>query len=230
MKLLRRIGLSVLILLFLPSGFSYSQSTVKQIWTKGVEYAAQGKFKEAKEEFGKALQVDPSDGRAKRSLTVIEDVIGQKIKDKTTIHLFKGISYGIKEKWSEAVAELNKALEINPRYAYAYNVRGVVYANKGQLDRALSDFNKVIEINPGDAHAYNNRAKLYVSKGQLDRALSDYSKAIELDPGLAMAYSNRGFLMWKLGNNKMACSDWKRSCELGDCDGYTDAKRKGMCE
>ena len=83
---------------------------------------------------------------------------------KTAIHLFKGVSYGIKEKFSEAVAELNKAININPRYAAAYYNRGLAYVKFCQFDKAISDYSKAIEINPKDAWAYNSRGIAFFFK------------------------------------------------------------------
>jgi len=48
----------------------------------------------------------------------------------------------------QAMSDLTKALEINPRLADAYFNRGDVYLTKGQHNQAISDFNKVLEINP----------------------------------------------------------------------------------
>jgi len=177
LKLLQRMGLLVLILLFLPSSFSYAQSPAKKIWIRGVEYAAQGKLKEAKVEFEKALEVDPLYGTAKRALKVIEDVAEQKLKSKTAIHIFKGISYDIKEQWDESISELNNAIELNPAYAYAYNARGLTYGKKGQIDQAISDYNKAIEINPRYAEAYSNRGVAFLYKREYEKAWDDVHKA-----------------------------------------------------
>ena len=46
-------------ILFLTAGLSYGQSAAMKHLTKGVDYAAQGKFKDAKEEFGKVSKADP---------------------------------------------------------------------------------------------------------------------------------------------------------------------------
>ena len=78
-----RVGLLALMVLFLMVDLGFGQNNAWQIWTKGVEHAAQGNFSEAKVEFEKALKVDPHNGPAKRALKLIEDVDQQKIKTKT---------------------------------------------------------------------------------------------------------------------------------------------------
>ena len=214
MKVSGRIGVSVLIILFLAVGLSYGQSAGLQSLTKGVDYGAQGKFEEAKKEFEKIPEVDRFYEPAKRVLKVIEDVTDKKIERKTAIHLFKAIAHAIKRQWGQAIPEYTQAIETNPRYAYAYVARGSVYLRKGQHDKAFSDFTKAIEINPRYAFAYFKRANAYYSKGQYDRAISDYTKTIELNPGDAEAYAKRGVAYDYKGQYDQAISDYTKAIEL----------------
>jgi Tfp pilus assembly protein PilF len=117
----------------------------------------------------------------------------------------RGIAYGEKGQYDQAIADFNKAIEINPRYDKAYNNRGIVYRLKGQYDQAISDFNKAIEINPMDAQAYNNLAWLFATAKvpgfrNGEKAVVLALKACELsewkDPGyldtLAASYARVG--------------------------------------
>jgi Flp pilus assembly protein TadD len=119
-----------------------------------------------------------------------------------------------KGKYDQAIADYNKALEINPMHAEVYNNRGLAYGKKGQYDQAISDFNKALEINPRDAEAYNNRGVAYGSKGQNDEAISDYSKAIEIDPEGLKAYHNRAQQYTLKGQYDQATSDLKKALEI----------------
>jgi tetratricopeptide (TPR) repeat protein len=153
MKTLIRVSVSVLVALFLAVGFSYGQNTAEQIWIKGLEYGSQGKFKEAKEEFEKVLKADPFDVSAKKELKVIEDVIVKKIKSETAIHLFKGRAYQGKGQYDQAIADFNKAIEINPRDPLAYNNRGFIMFKLGNTKRACSDVKRACELG-GDCRPY----------------------------------------------------------------------------
>lgn len=91
MKAFGKIAMSILIALFLTKGLCHgSQSLAEQAWSKGVEYTAQGKFREAKNEFQKVLRV-ATHGPAKEASKVIEDVTSQRIKTETAVHLLKGL-------------------------------------------------------------------------------------------------------------------------------------------
>jgi Tfp pilus assembly protein PilF len=67
MKFFRRIVVLVLVVFILSTNLCYGQSIVKQYLTKGVGYAVKGKFKEAKKEFEKALELDPFNETTKDS-------------------------------------------------------------------------------------------------------------------------------------------------------------------
>ncbi|MFQ5888368.1 MAG: tetratricopeptide repeat protein [Candidatus Hydrothermarchaeales archaeon] len=182
MKVSRTIAVSVLMVLFLAIGVRYGQGILVGYAVKGVEYAAQGEFKRAKEELEKALKVDPFLTPLKMSLKVIEDVIEQRIKRKVGIHLFKGTAYNIKGRRDKAIAEYNKAIEINPRYAPAYLIRGQAYRGKSQYDRAFSDLNKALKINPRLAAAYFNKALACEMTGRTREAIEAYRGFIKYAP------------------------------------------------
>lgn len=220
MKVPVRIGLTVLIILFLAAALSYGQDVLVKDLTKimdyheGVNYAAKGKFKKAKEKFEKALKVDPSFEDASRALEVIENVTDRKIAKKSAIHFFKGVVYEGESQWDKAIAECSKAIELNPRFAYAYANRGVIYERKGQYDKAIFDHTETIKVKPRFALAYNNRAKAYQKKGQYDKAIADLSKAVELNPRLYIAFYNRGNAYDDRGQYDKAIADFDKAIEL----------------
>ncbi|OGI39209.1 MAG: hypothetical protein A2140_04985 [Candidatus Muproteobacteria bacterium RBG_16_62_13] len=81
-----------------------------------------------------------------------------------------------------ATTDYNRALEINPRYAGAYNNRGAVKLEKGDLDGAITDLNRGLEINPRLAPAYNNRGRAHYYKNKFALAAADFARTQELDP------------------------------------------------
>ena len=97
-----------------------------------------------------------------------------------------------------SVEDCNKAIELNPNGADAYNYRGVAYTNLKQYERAIDDFNKTIEFDPKNADAHNNRGVAYCFLGHYERAIEDFNKAMELNPNFIMAYSNRELALSKL--------------------------------
>jgi tetratricopeptide (TPR) repeat protein len=214
MKVLTRVTTSVLILLLSTVGLCYPQSTAVEIHTVGIEHAVQGKFEEARLEFEKVLRIDPSFESARIALELIENVTDQKIKKETAILHFKADGCIIKRQWDEAIAECDKALEINHKFAMAYIDRGIAYVGKREYGRAIADFNKAIEINPRLPGFYLSRGIVYSYKGEYDKAISDFDKAIDLNPKGAMGYYSRGLSYQGKGEYDKAISDFDKTIDL----------------
>jgi tetratricopeptide (TPR) repeat protein len=225
-KVSGRIGVSLLTILFLAVSFSYAQNVAKQHLTKGMDYAVQGKFREAKEEFIKALEVDPFYETAKESLQVIEDVNDKKIESKAAIHLFKGAAHVTNYQLDEAITHSYEAIRINPKYAMAYCFRGFAYYNKEQYDKAIRAYTRAIRLDSRLATAYFGRGRTYSrGKCQYDRAISDYTKAIEINPRFAMAYCFRGFAYARNYQYNKAISDFTKAIEINPRYGEAYANR-----
>jgi tetratricopeptide (TPR) repeat protein len=115
----------------------------------------------------------------------------------------------------EKIVFYNKAIELNPNYAEAYNYRGLAYNDKKYYEMALSDYNKALSFNQNYANAYNNRGNYYaIVKKEYDRALQEYAKAITLSPKDARIYSNRGFAYDRNNDPENALRDYNKALEL----------------
>jgi tetratricopeptide (TPR) repeat protein len=113
-------------------------------------------------------------------------------RESAAFYLDIGVALYQKGRLDQAIAEFNKAIELNPRDAEAYNYRGSAYLKKGQIDRAISDYDQVLRLKPRYAEVYTDRGVAYGAKGQYDGALADFNRALELNPRYAPAWSGRG--------------------------------------
>jgi Flp pilus assembly protein TadD len=124
-----------------------------------------------------------------------------------------------------AIQALNKAIQINPRYSFAYLVRAIVYNQLQEFRQSVSDYDRVISLNPKFAVAYMNRGSLKYKLNDGRGALADYDRAITLNPKFADAYYNRGKLKYnKLNDGQGALADYDRAIALNpqDADIYYD--------
>ena len=95
-----------------------------------------------------------------------------------------GILYTSGE-FDRALADCNKAAEMDPQSAIAFDRRGLIWFKKGELDRAIADFDQALRLNPKYAYAFYGRALALRQKGDTARADADKAEAIRLDPSLA---------------------------------------------
>jgi len=131
-------------------------------------------------------------------------------------------------RWSEALNAYDKAIELNPDNASAYNNRGLAYDHLDKNDPAIADYKKAIELNPKYGDAFNNLGKTFSKLENYQRAILYYDRAIELNRKDADAYYNRGHAFSKLGNSKYANDDLKVAAQLGNILAQKYLKEKGI--
>lgn len=85
------------------------------------------------------------------------------------------------------LADLNKAADLAPDFAYIYYNRGNVLSGIKDYHSAIVSYNEAIALEPHLAEAYYNRGLTYIFLGENARGLADLSKAGEL--GLYSAYN-----------------------------------------
>ena len=56
-----------------------------------------------------------------------------------------------------AIADYNKAIELDPKDATTYKLRGHEKSKLGDYQGEIADYNKAIELDPKDAEAYKLR-------------------------------------------------------------------------
>lgn len=130
------------------------------------------------------------------------------------IHFCRGTIQYMSGRGAEAIAHYDRAIELSPQCARAYNNRGGARLILSDHAEAISDFNKAIELSPTYVSAYHNRANAYLDSGQYARAIADYTRAIELDPQFAKAYFGRGFAHLSLGHYDEAINDYTQAIRL----------------
>ncbi len=116
------------------------------------------------------------------------------------------------------ISEYSKAIEINPKDAYAYFKRGLAKYNSKDYQGAIADWTKAIEINPQYADAYSNRGNAKNGLGDNQGAIADYSKAIEINPQHDNAYNNRGGRKAESGDTQGAIADFNKAIEINPQD------------
>jgi|GEM_PF-5007056 len=85
--------------------------------------------------------------------------------------------------YNEAIKIFEEVIEINPRYAVAYNNLGASYYRLKKYDKAIEAFKKAISLKENYIKAYINLATSYFWKGKYISAYRYYLKAKRIDKG-----------------------------------------------
>lgn len=67
-----------------------------------------------------------------------------------------GISVAQRGLWREAIYRWEKAVELDPTYAAAYNDLAIAYEHEGQLEKARKAYEKALELEPNNSQIRQN--------------------------------------------------------------------------
>ena len=95
------------------------------------------------------------------------------------IYYNRGTFLGMSNRHTEALADLNKTIEIQP-FDFAYGNRATTYYFLGKYDNALLDYDRAITLNPYNATSYYGRAIINRLLGNITAAQEDSRKACAL--------------------------------------------------
>ena len=124
----------------------------------------------------------------------------------------RGVERHNKNDLAGAIAAYTRALELDGKYADAYNNRGVAYMSQQNFTAAVADFTRSLEIAPSPA-AYNNRGNIYFAQQKREEAIADFTAGIKLKPS-AEGYVNRGIAYQQTNRNELAVADFASAIEV----------------
>ncbi len=128
--------------------------------------------------------------------------------------------------FDEAIKDYDRALELMPEWASAYNSRGNTWFAKHEYDKAIEDYGRAMQLAPRDVWPRNNRGNAYRKKKEYAKAVDDWREAQRMDPKNPLPYANIAWLtatcpLKKHRDGKRALRLATQACELsGWRDGY----------
>jgi len=89
---------------------------------------------------------------------------------------------------AEYIAEFQKAIDMNPRHAFAHILLGTAYyVQSKDVTAAEAEIRRALEINPRNKWAYLHLGDIYRQEGQCNQASLMYRNALEIDPAFELA-------------------------------------------
>lgn len=132
-------------------------------------------------------------------------------------YLQSGMAHFQRGETDAALADVNKALELNANYVDALFLRAAVRTKKGDTAGVLADYNKIIELVPsalGVEVVYHNRSMMRLQSKDIDGALDDLNKAVSINPKVAEIYNGRAIARLQKGDLDGSLADYEKAIEL----------------
>ena len=90
--------------------------------------------------------------------------------------------YGQDSKWDQAIADLTKLIELDPKNPERYTARADLWGQIESYDQAIADFDTAVALQPNNPKLYLARSGLWKEKGDDGRALADLDQIVRLEP------------------------------------------------
>jgi tetratricopeptide (TPR) repeat protein len=185
-----------------PTPAIINETSPKTDWEyvkRGIKRTRENKWVEAYEDFSKAIELDPAN---------------------PLFYYYRAVAFPTtelmndREKSEKSIKDLNKAIELSPNYAEAYDMRGLIFQLQYDNASAASDFSKAIELSPKNATFYTHRMSHYQKAGKLKEAIEDATAVINLNPNDFLNYVVRGDLYFVQNRFADAINDYTKIIEL----------------
>jgi tetratricopeptide (TPR) repeat protein len=148
---------------------------------------------------------------------VLETLTGENPKDAVYIYWLGRLDYD-NRRYPEATRSFQKAVELNPQMARAYDNLGLCYYYQNQNDLALANYQKAIDLDAASPHPspwpYLNMAVTQQFLNQLPDAEKNLRLALRLDPGFAKAHFQLGTVFEDLKRPDDALAELREAARL----------------
>jgi serine/threonine protein kinase len=118
------------------------------------------------------------------------------------------------DKYEEAIAAFDNALEIKPNFAEAWTNRGFALGKTQRFLEKFASCAQATRVQPDFAEAWNCRGLARFDLQQYESALEEYNRAIAVEPKFQLAWFNKGQVLLQLGKNEEAIAATQRVIAL----------------
>jgi len=196
------------------------------------EVGDEAKLQEALSTCLSATDLDPGYAEAHAYLAEVYADLGQTANaveearlavslNDASVFAHRDLGYALQKqhKFQDAIAEYQRASQIQPRLAQPYIDLGHLYRTYNRYKDSLSAYEKATVVDPNNAYALDNLGWWgYFQGGDYQRAAVVLKKAVEVDPAYVPAYGHLGLTYYVLRNYEDAIDVYNAAIDLGSTD------------
>jgi tetratricopeptide (TPR) repeat protein len=128
--------------------------------------------------------------------------------------LMRGIVRYQNDDRDRALADLDEALRLDPKYVAAWIERANLWQSRNRLDLALADVNKAIQLDPVNPSGFVARGILFFAAKEFARSLRDLERATSLGSFAVVVYVTRGKIYLERKDAKNAYTAFVRALQI----------------
>jgi tetratricopeptide (TPR) repeat protein len=127
----------------------------------------------------------------------------------------RGLVYQSLEKNEEALADFQKAYELDPQFSAALSKQTELLQNLQKFDLALESAAKLVNNFPDSSLFWSLQGDIYLQKTLYNDALASYEHALLLKPNAVETLINKGIVYQELGQLGLAEDSFKSALATG---------------
>lgn len=132
-----------------------------------------------------------ADGNVEKRKECVEQLVRLFPKDKR-VYLWSGFYQNSMQRYTDAAANFNKAIEIDKNYGPAFNLLGYAHMNSKNWGESEKAFKRYIELLPNSPNPYDSYAEMLLKSGRYDEAITNFKKAYAASPSFINAFNGMG--------------------------------------
>jgi TolB-like protein/Flp pilus assembly protein TadD len=159
--------------------------------SRGLVFATDYRLKEAKQEYQRAIELNPNDANAHYFLAFVvfaalgdsDHAIAEMNRAleldpfSVVMNINLGLCYCLARRYPEAIAQLRKTTELDPGSSDPHFILGVVYEISAEREQAITEYQRAIDLNPRHEADPTLLAAIYALKGERAKALEQLELA-----------------------------------------------------
>ncbi|WP_445526693.1 tetratricopeptide repeat protein [Streptomyces cyslabdanicus] len=141
---------------------------------------------------------------------------GLDVRGRAVAHTVRGRELRNAGEYQRALAEYDRAVELDPELSSAHYGRGYTLALSGDSSAALAEYDRADELAPDTAWIIAERGETMRVLGRYEEALDACDRAFRLDPTDAFPLASRAACRHALGQYDAALADFDRALSLDE--------------
>ena len=186
-----------------------------------------GKSRKAMEKYEEAMAAGPprvremiahhllDEGRGTDGLALLDAWVDEAGED-ADVYFRRGAFLYEMERLTEAEADMQRAIELDPGHAQALNYLGYGLADRGErLDEALALIERALEVDPFNGAYLDSLGWVRFKRGEFQQAREPMERAAREQPHDPTILEHLGDLYVKLEEPHLALAAWRRAIDRG---------------
>jgi Flp pilus assembly protein TadD len=116
---------------------------------------------------------------------------------------------------TRATAMFEQVIQLDPKFADAWNEAAYCYAKQGNFEKAFADIKRYTELVPNEPNPQDSFAELSRMAGRFEEALTHYRMSLKIDPTFHESQLGLGDTYALMGQQPRAREEYAKAIETG---------------